>query len=606
VIGNWTNNGTTINPGTSTVMFDFSTAASLSVAVTGSSTFYNLSVGAAASLGSGDSVVFTVATGTTLTVQGDFAMNSHFSTTALLGGGQINIWGNIDGGNNLHASASTVGIALTGTSTQIVDNFTSNGTALTLPNLTVSKLSGVAYVANSSTVSGNVFVTQGELQVATGTNPLTFTINGSVTVSSGGTLSDYAQQGLSTLALGSTVTNNGLVFFDGGTLQCGSSIIDNVWIKSVGASTTWSGPGNYIIRYTTVQSQKGPVTALNSTNYLNSSNWTFTTGPYEELVQMASSSAAANSFAIPFGFSPRAGDLILVAVSAKNQTIFTPTDTASNTYYLVASSTLSGSPSYGLSLYYAKNIISSSTFNVSVSGSGGAGNLLSAEAFEYTGMTPTSTFDTYSVNQDTTGNAILLTSNSATATSTNDLFFGIATFVAPTTLLPGSGWSTAGNITAGQPLYAENILSSVSQNTAATWTANASTSYAAIIGDFEIPLATAYAASGTLDSQTFDTGVTAGVQLNSIVWQGSEPVNTTVQFQIAPSNSSAGPWNFVGPDGLSDTYFSPARGTPMSLVTNSGYTLFSGYRYFRYRVALGTANPNVTPTVTGVAVNWSP
>ena len=109
--------------------------------------------------------------------------------------------------------------------------------------------------------------------------------------------------------------------------------------------------------------------------------------------------------------------------------------------------------------------------------------------------------------------------------------------------------------------------------------------------------------TGTLDSQTFDTGVASGAQLNSIMWKGNEPAGTSVGFQIAASNSSSGPWNFIGPDGTSATTYIGISGSPISL---GNYSLLNG-RYFRYRVIL-TANTGqtATPQVTGVVVNWSP
>ncbi len=71
-------------------------------------------------------------------------------------------------------------------------------------------------------------------------------------------------------------------------------------------------------------------------------------------------------------------------------------------------------------------------------------------------------------------------------------------------------------------------------------------------GSSNFDVATAWVAApktGTLDSQTFDTGVANGAQLNSITWKGNAPSATSVSFQIAVSNSASGQWNFIGPDG---------------------------------------------------------
>jgi hypothetical protein len=114
----------------------------------------------------------------------------------------------------------------------------------------------------------------------------------------------------------------------------------------------------------------------------------------------------------------------------------------------------------------------------------------------------------------------------------------------------------------------------------------------------------ATSASGTLDSQTFDTGVTSGAELNSITWKGNLPAGTSVGFQIAVSNSSSGPWNFIGPDGTSgSSYLASVSGAPIRL---GNYTSLAG-RYFRYRVILlsNTAR-SLSPSVNSIIVNWSP
>ena len=113
------------------------------------------------------------------------------------------------------------------------------------------------------------------------------------------------------------------------------------------------------------------------------------------------------------------------------------------------------------------------------------------------------------------------------------------------------------------------------------------------------------AATGILDSQTFDTGVASGAQLNSITWRGSLPSSeTSVGFEIAVSNSSSGPWNFIGPDGMpGPPFYSGIAGMPITL---GNYSSLAG-RYFRYRVILTTnVAQTLSPSVNNVVVNWSP
>jgi hypothetical protein len=101
---------------------------------------------------------------------------------------------------------------------------------------------------------------------------------------------------------------------------------------------------------------------------------------------------------------------------------------------------------------------------------------------------------------------------------------------------------------------------------------------------------------GTLESSTFDTGVVGGAAFNSAIVLGDPwPSGAEVQFQIAVSNSTSGPWNFSNLANVNE-------GVPYTIPP----TVPIG-RYFRYRLTL-TSNPNRTasPKVTNVIFNWSP
>lgn len=115
---------------------------------------------------------------------------------------------------------------------------------------------------------------------------------------------------------------------------------------------------------------------------------------------------------------------------------------------------------------------------------------------------------------------------------------------------------------------------------------------------------TSSSTTGSVDSTTYDTGVAGGAQLNSVLWHGDLPADTKVKFQFATSNSSSGPWNYVGPDGTSTTYYTPnAPGEP----SRFDYTLHNDQRYFRYRVTLvSNVTQTATPRVDEVIINWSP
>jgi len=109
---------------------------------------------------------------------------------------------------------------------------------------------------------------------------------------------------------------------------------------------------------------------------------------------------------------------------------------------------------------------------------------------------------------------------------------------------------------------------------------------------------------GWLESKTFDTNVSGGAQLNSIVWKGTLPQGTAVRFQLATSNNSAGPWSYIGPDGTSNTYYESISANK-SIIIN--YTLHNNQRYFRYKIYLySDLSKSFTPQVDDVIINWSP
>ena len=329
--------------------------------------------------GNGNSI-FTIATGTTLTAQGYFYPDTDESSVTYLGGGTINVQGNIEAGYQPYDATGTASIVLDGTGAQLVgDDTVAGGGSLSnsviLPNLTVLKNSGIAYAEGPSHITGSVTVAQGEFQLATSSLATTVEVDGPLTVSSGARLSDYPVAS-STLSLGSSVTNNGMIFFDGSAGGCTATLPNEVIINSTttGKQVPWYGSGQFIIRYANVEDQGGTasVSVLNGTNSGDDgANWNFMTGPRIQLIQSSTAVGGAGTaqLTLPaFGFAPRAGDLILVAVSSNNQSITAPTDNASNTYVLVASTTFDSSPSHALSLYYAKNINTTSSFAVTVNG----------------------------------------------------------------------------------------------------------------------------------------------------------------------------------------------------------------------------------------------
>lgn len=114
----------------------------------------------------------------------------------------------------------------------------------------------------------------------------------------------------------------------------------------------------------------------------------------------------------------------------------------------------------------------------------------------------------------------------------------------------------------------------------------------------------ATAATSTLLSSIFDTGVAGGAAFNSIMWQGSQPAGTVVRFQFASSASSTGPWLYRGPDGSDATFYMPT-GSGLPIPLNRSY--HNNHRYYRYKIILESdVSQTVSPRVDNVIVNWSP
>lgn len=105
-----------------------------------------------------------------------------------------------------------------------------------------------------------------------------------------------------------------------------------------------------------------------------------------------------------------------------------------------------------------------------------------------------------------------------------------------------------------------------------------------------------YLAAGTLESSTFDTG-TSATNYTILTWQPtSQNIHTTLRFQVAASNDTSQPWNYVGPDGTFATYYT----TP---GVDIGSALDSK-RYVRYKAYLSTTDDKFTPVLTSINLNF--
>lgn len=125
---------------------------------------------------------------------------------------------------------------------------------------------------------------------------------------------------------------------------------------------------------------------------------------------------------------------------------------------------------------------------------------------------------------------------------------------------------------------------------------------------------TGYHIFGDMISPTFSTTVSAhGQAYNSLLWKGAlggPSLNQgKVKFQIAASDSTSGPWTFIG--GSSCTagdWFEPSGpDTPIELKC---YSNLNNKKYFKYKVRICSKDcvigGDFTPTVSDVIVNISP
>ena len=107
-----------------------------------------------------------------------------------------------------------------------------------------------------------------------------------------------------------------------------------------------------------------------------------------------------------------------------------------------------------------------------------------------------------------------------------------------------------------------------------------------------------YESSGNLISSTFDTGPESNFY--QILWkpqdQPPETGSDNIKFQIA-TNSDTTNWNFLGPDGTPNTFY--------TLANANINPIHSGDRYLRYKIFLQTADTNFTPNIAEVAFTFS-
>jgi hypothetical protein len=174
-----------------------------------------------------------------------------------------------------------------------------------------------------------------------------------------------------------------------------------------------------------------------------------------------------------------------------------------------------------------------------------------------------------------------------------------AKFFSPATLTSGTRYALILRANTGGPYLARRSNNNSYANGAYHLSTNSGSSWSSQNSDlsFKTYVTTgtlAYATSGVFTSSSKD-GTPGGyhsAEWDSISWNASSPGGTEVRMQAAASNSTVGPFNYVGPDGTAASYF----------TSGASLAQFNGYRYLRYRALLSTLDSSVTPALDDVTV----
>jgi kumamolisin len=179
--------------------------------------------------------------------------------------------------------------------------------------------------------------------------------------------------------------------------------------------------------------------------------------------------------------------------------------------------------------------------------------------------------------------------------------FRTATFGAPATLTSGTTYAVVLRLLANRATGSYAVLRSnnnqyaggaqaVSTNSGSSWSGQSTD-----LGfKTYVTAAVTYGAAGDLVSRARDANPAAGATPRwiSLAWTATTPAGTAVRFQAAASNSAAGPFTFIGPDGTSASFFTSS---PATLSAGQ----FSG-RYLEYRAFLSTTIGSATPVLADV------
>jgi prepilin-type N-terminal cleavage/methylation domain-containing protein len=95
-----------------------------------------------------------------------------------------------------------------------------------------------------------------------------------------------------------------------------------------------------------------------------------------------------------------------------------------------------------------------------------------------------------------------------------------------------------------------------------------------------------------LISDTIDFG-TSDTNFYNLSWSDNQPAQTSVKIQVA-TNADNNTWNFIGPDGTANTYY--------TVSDTQLHSSHNGNRYMRYKIILRTDDDSVTPSLQDITL----
>ncbi|MFL5746749.1 MAG: SprB repeat-containing protein [Niastella sp.] len=215
------------------------------------------------------------------------------------------------------------------------------------------------------------------------------------------------------------------------------------------------------------------------------------------------------------------------------------------------------------------------------------------------GTSGTITVEIRNLNGANPGTTVLATGTLGPVTNVGTAALYTTTFATPAAVVSGTSYSIVLRLSVGNTVFGVRGYtaggSSLANGQVFT-TTNSGTTWTAINADlyftsYVTPPVT-YFGSGNLVSAVKDANPAVGFApvWTTLTWTATTPASTAIQLQVAASNSSSGPFNFVGPDGTASTFF----------TSGASLSRFNGLRYLKYKAFLTSGVTTSTPVLNDV------